>query len=172
MDFDSKEYIQIHKSQILYCVLFQIVLLLKVWGRRDGFINSQIRDFSVECQFLLCLTILRRNKLFEECEILFNASATVISQIFKTWLAFLRSKFKDIEDYCTVKLKDLPKPPKAFRNKLLQKTRFSIDCTEFKCQSTKNYREQGNNWSDYKKNTTKKVLIMVSPTGINSLYGS
>ena len=44
--------------------------------------------------------------------------------------------------------------------------RFSIDCTEFKCQSTKNYREQGNNWSDYKKNTSKKVAIMVSPTGM------
>ena len=111
------------------------------------------------------MTILRRNKLFEECQILFNVSATVISQIFKTWLAFLRAKFKDIEDRCTVELKNLPRPPKAFRNKLLRNTRFSMDCTEFKCESTKNYREQGNNWSDYKKNTTKKVLIMVSPNG-------
>ena len=60
-------------------------------------------------------------------------------------MAFLfGSHFKDIEDYCTVKLKDLPKPPKPFRNKLLRNVRFSLDCTEFKCELTKNYREQGN----------------------------
>ena len=138
---------------------------LQVWGRKPGFLNSQIRDLSVECQFLLCLLILRRNKSFEECYLLFGVSDTVISELFKTWLGFIRAKFKDMEDYCTVKLKDLPRPPPAFRNKYLRKIRFSIDCTEFRCQSTKNYREQGNNWSDYKKNTTKKVLIAVSPSG-------
>ena len=104
----------------------------------------------------MCLIILRRNKTFDECEILFGVSDNVFSQVFRTWLGFMRAKFKDIENYCTVALKDLPKVPKAFRNKLLRKTRFLIDCTEFKCESTKNYREQGNNWSDYKKNTTRK----------------
>ena len=138
---------------------------LQVLGRRDGFINWQIQDLSIECQFLFFLTILRHNKTFEECHTLFGVSATIISQVFKTWLAFMRAKFKDIENYCTIKLKDLPKLPKAFRNKFLRRTRFSIDCTEFRCESTKNYPEQGNKWSDCKKKTTRKVLIMISPTG-------
>ena len=138
---------------------------LQVWGRQPCFVNSQIRDLSVECQFLLTLMILRRNKTFQECQFHFGVSDTEISQIFKTWLDFFRAKFKDIEEYCTVKLKDLPKPPKPFRNKLLKNVRLSLDCTKFRCQSTKNYREQGNNWSDYKKHTTKKAAIMVGPTG-------
>ena len=156
------------QRKILWDFLGPAKYHLQVWGREPGFVNSQIRELSVECQFLLVLLILRRNKTFEECSFQFGVSDTLISQIFKTWLAFFRARFKDIQDYCTVKLKDLPKTPKPFRNKLLRNVRFSLDCTEFKCQSTKNYREQGNNWSDYKKHTTMKSAIMVGPTGFLS----
>ena len=98
---------------------------VKVWGRRTGFTNTQIRGLSVECQFLLCLMILRRDKTYEECSILFGVSETLISQIFKTWLAFLHFKFQALHEYVqSLTLQDLPKPPKAFRNKLLRKTRY------------------------------------------------
>ena len=110
--------------------------------------------------------ILRRDKSFEECAILFGLSDTLISQVFKTWLGFLHVKLKDVQDYVdSLTLEDLPKPPKAFRNKLLRKVRFVLDTTSFKCQSTKNYRTQGNNWSDYKKHTVYNSAIMISPTG-------
>ena len=125
-----------------------------------------IHGLSVECQFLLCLMILRRDKSFEECAILFGLSDTLISQVFKTWLGFLHVKLKDVQDYVdSLTLEDLPKPPKAFRNKLLRKVRFVLDTTSFKCQSTTNYRTQGNNWSDYKKHTVYNSAIMISPTG-------
>ena len=110
--------------------------------------------------------ILRRDKSFEECAILFGLSDTLISQVFKTWLGFLHVKLKDVQDYVdSLTLEDLPRPPKAFHNKLLRKVRFVLDTTSFKCQSTKNYRTQGNNWSDYKKHTVYNSAIMISPTG-------
>ena len=118
--------------------------------------------------FCYVLLKLKRNRTFEECTYQFGVSDTVFSQVYKTWLSFFKSELQGIEDYCTVKLKDLPKPPKPFRNKLLRNVRFSLDCTEFKCQSTKNYREQGNTWSDYKKHTTMKAAIMIGPTGFLS----
>ena len=125
-----------------------------------------IRGLSVECQFLLTLMILRRDKSFEECAILFNVSDTLVSQVFKTWVAFFKSVLEGVQEYVSsLTLEDLPRPPKAFRNKLLRKVRFSLDTTSFKCQSTKNYRTQGNNWSDYKKHTVYNSAIMISPTG-------
>ena len=103
-----------------------------MWGRRSGFTNTQIRGLSVECQFLLCLMILRRDKTYEECSILFGVSETLISQIFKTWLAFLHFKFQALHEYVqSLTLQDLPKPPKAFRNKLLRKVRY-VKCCELK----------------------------------------
>ena len=44
-------------------------------------------------------------------------------------------------------------------------SRFVLDTTSFRCHSTKNYREQGNNYSDYKKTTVYNSAIMISPTG-------
>ena len=113
------------QRQILWEFLGPAKHNLQVWGRRTGFINSEIRSLSVECQFLLCLIILRRDKAFEECHHLFGISDTVASQVFKTWLSFLKLKFKAVETYVhSLTLKDLPKPPKAFRNKLLRKVRY------------------------------------------------
>ena len=137
---------------------------LDVWGRRPGFKNSEIRDLSIECQFLLCLMILRRNKTYTKCSYLFKVCPNIISAVFKTWLAFIIAKFKDFEAYCRVSRKNL-KLPAAFKNRFLRNIRFVMDCTEFKCESTKDYGRQGNNYSDYKKGTTKKALIAVLPNG-------
>ena len=113
------------QRQILWEFLGPAKDHLQVWGRRAGFINSEIRSLSVECQFLLCLIILRRDKAFEECHHLFGISDTVASQVFKTWLSFLKVKLKAVEAYVhSLTLKDLPKPPKSFRNKQLRKVRY------------------------------------------------
>ena len=94
---------------------------LQVWGRKPGFLNTQIQGLSVECQFLLCLLILRRDKPYKECKILFGKSVTLISQVFKTWLALFHVVLQDVQDYVhTLTVKDLPRPPKAFRNKMLR----------------------------------------------------
>lgn len=110
------------ERQCLWDLLGDVKSNLQVWGRPEGFKNSQIRDLSVECQFLMFLMILRRNKTYRECGFLFQVDPTIISNVFKTWLAFVRSKFKDFEPYCRVKRKDL-KLPRAFKNKLLRDVR-------------------------------------------------
>ena len=40
-----------------------------------------------------------------------------------------------------------------------------IDCTEFKVESSTDYKQQGNLFSTYKSHTTAKVLIGVAPSG-------
>ena len=139
--------------------------LLQVWGKPEGFLNNQIRDLSIECQFLITLMILRRNKTYTECGHQFGVCPTIVSMVFKTWLKFMNVTFKHHEDFIIEKDNKFKKKPKAFRNKLLKDTEFVLDCTEFPVESTKNYEIQGNNWSDYKHGQTKKLFLAVNPWG-------
>ena len=43
--------------------------------------------------------------------------------------------------------------------------RCSVDCTEFFCQTPRDYGQQGNVYSSYKHHTTMKALIAVTPKG-------
>ena len=54
----------------------------------------------------------------------------------------------------------LPKIFKKFKN-----VRCSVDCTEFFCESPKDYGQQGNMYSSYKNHTNMKCLIAVNPNG-------
>lgn len=64
---------------------------------------------------------------------------------------------------------DLPKVFKNFKN-----VRCSVDCTEFFCQTPRDYGQQGNAFSFYKHHTTMKALIAVTPKGaacfVSDLY--
>ena len=100
--------------------------MLEVWGKPEGFLNNQIRDLSIECQFLITLMILRRNKTYTECGHQFDVCPTIVSMVFKTWLAFFRATFKTFEDYIIGKENKFKKKPKAFRNKLLKNTEYDI----------------------------------------------
>ena len=55
--------------------------------------------------------------------------------------------------------------PKAFKNRLLKNVRCVIDCTEFFSQSSSDYKQKGNMFSNYKSHATVKALIGVSPAG-------
>ena len=63
----------------------------------------------------------------------------------------------------------LPPVFKGFKN-----IRCSIDCTEFFCQTPRDYAKQGNVYSAYKHHTTFKALIAVTPNGsacfVSDLY--
>eukprot|EP00794_Sanderia_malayensis_P010598 gene10598-11719_t len=63
----------------------------------------------------------------------------------------------------------LPPVFKSFRN-----VRCLIDCTEFFCQTPRDYARQGNVYSSYQHHTTFKALIAVTPNGsacfISDLY--
>ena len=82
-----------NQRKILWDFLRPARYNLQVWGTEPGFMNSQLRDLSVECQFLLFLMILRRNKTIDECWHSFGISNTIISKVFKTCLSFCHSEF-------------------------------------------------------------------------------
>ena len=71
-----------------------------------------------------------------------------------------RQEFKDT----------LPKLFHTFKN-----IRASVDCTEFKCEMSRNYSQQGNLYSSYKSHCTMKCLIAVNPNDvacfISDLFG-
>ena len=93
--------------------------------------SGDMRVLSVPCQFLLTLCILRKGFGYQEFADIFGVSTTIVTNVFKTWLYFLYQKFSHPEWKKTlhVKTKDLPEPPKVFRNEYLKKVRFVMDTT-------------------------------------------
>ena len=76
---------------------------------------------------------------------MFGISANTISCVFKTWLIFMFKKFGHDEwrKRLFVRRQDLPQPlPEAFCNKMLEKVRVVIDCTEIEIQKPRNYQKQ------------------------------
>ena len=108
--------------------------------------SGTMRSVSVECQFLLCLTILRRNYGYQEAAYIFKINNPDIVQcVFKTWLIYMFKVLSDpiIKRKMFVKLEDLPRPlPQPFDNPILNKVRAVIDATLieviFKVQNSKN----------------------------------
>jgi hypothetical protein len=139
---------------------------LTLFGSNPPKKTSELRGISIECQFILTLTILKRNKTFEELHLDYHLSTDLISQVFKTWLQFLYWKFRDIQEAMFTKRYDIKKPlPKCFQNVLLRNTRVVIDCTEIEIESSTNYDQQSNTYSPYKTGNTIKMLIGVLPSG-------
>ena len=131
----------------------------------EGTLSGQIQCMSLDCQFLMTLLILRRDRLFEDIAFQFDLDRNVVARIFKTWVQFIFWKFKDIQTAMFTKRKDLPRLPSVFRNKLLRNTRCVIDCTELVIESARNYNQQGNIYSAYKSRPTAKILVATNPNG-------
>ena len=139
---------------------------LKMINMKHDTFSGELTCMTVECQFLLTLMVLRRNKKFEELRIVYEIANGTISSIFKTWIMFMFKKFKDVEKRMFLQRKQLFQPlPRSFRNNVLKDVRCVIDCTEIRVQSSRNYRQQGNIYSSYKHVTTAKVLIATVPSG-------
>jgi hypothetical protein len=139
---------------------------LEIIGKTPVKFSGDLSGFSVECQFLMTLMILRRGITFLQVQMDYRLNKNLVSQVFKTWLQFMYMKFRDFRDQMFVRRKDIPKPlPAVFRNKLLKNTRIVIDCTEFNLESSTNYKQHNNTYSLYKTHTTSKALIGVLPSG-------
>ena len=95
--------------------------------------SGTMRSVSVTCQFLLTLTILRRNYGYTEAGLIFKINNPDIVQcVFKTWLLFMFNELgsKEWRKKLFVKLEDLPRPfPEPFDNDILNKVRIVIDTT-------------------------------------------
>ena len=49
------------ERKIMWDLLGDVKYKLQVWGKPQGFLNTQIRDLSIECQFIVTLLILKQN---------------------------------------------------------------------------------------------------------------
>ena len=117
-------------------------------------------------QFLIAMMKLRRGYYYIEFHIRFKLNQNMVAKVTHTWLQVLYLTFYDMRNEMFVKTSDITKPvPRAFRNSYLRNVRTVIDCTEFFVESSKNQRQQGNIWSDYKHHTTYKALVAVAPSG-------
>ena len=134
--------------------------------------SGNMKSISVEDQFSLMLSILRRGWTYIETGYMFNVSDETAACVFKTWLMFVFRKFDDIRDQMYTKRSDFTQPlPECFRNELLKDVRIILDATEVKIEGSINYEEQGNTHSSYKDHTTGKAVYGVGPHG-NLMFAS
>ena len=89
--------------------------------------SGELLELSVECQFLLTLHLLRRNITYHEASLHYNiGNSWLVSQVFKSWLQFFFYELKEHEAEWFTKFKDLPRPPKAFQNPIMESCRVVI----------------------------------------------
>ena len=141
---------------------------MNYWGSKGG--NNCVAQFPLDEQLMITLIRLRRGWNIFTLSHIYKCSTFIIRQIFVTWIQLLFHHFKA---YLTLPIRDeLPKRPPVFQP--FPNIRASIDCTEFRCQSPRNYAQQGNAYSSYKNHTTFKCLIAVTPNGaagfVSDLY--
>ena len=89
---------------------------------------------------------------------------TSIRNIFTMFIQLMYKIFRDME-YVMFPSKEFLKRyhPKVFKS--MPKVRCSVDCTEFRVQTSRNFARQGNTFSTYKHANTLKCLIAVTPNG-------
>ena len=110
---------------------------LQMWKRDCK--SGDMKSMTVDDQFLLCLIILRKDWSYQDVASVFGIDEKIVSSTFITWLQFIYQKYKDEESFFFTKKKDIKKDslPECFQNKELRETRYVIDCTEFKTQSSR-----------------------------------
>lgn len=113
----SKFYTGLTKNQrvCLWNFLGESKDKLTMIGMKKGTLSGKIGFMSVECQFLMTLLILRRDRLFQDISFQFDLNRNAVASIFKTWVQFIFWKFKDIQTLMFTKRKDLPRLPAVFR---------------------------------------------------------
>ncbi|XP_066928361.1 uncharacterized protein [Clytia hemisphaerica] len=149
----------------LYDFLGDAKFNLTYWNSTNK-TNSTSRNFSFSPAEQLFITLLRLRRGFNLYTVahFYFVSEYTIRTIFTTWIMFMFHHFKSLKDLIFPERqafkKTLPKVFKPFKNICA-----SIDCTEFKCEVPRDYKQQGNMYSKYKSNCTMKCLIAVNPNG-------
>ena len=94
----------------------------------------------------------------------FGISESTVSNIFRTWMHFLRHEFQGFVSFPSRSFL-LDKMPKIFKE-LYPKTVIIIDAVEFRMESPSALDLQSACYSSYKGTTTMKELVGISPLGV------
>ncbi|XP_066930978.1 uncharacterized protein [Clytia hemisphaerica] len=157
----------------LYEFLGEAKFNLTYWNSNKKESTTQTRITSLTLPEQLFVTLLRLRRGFNIFTLahFYGVSETTIRTVFTTWMMFMFHHFKSFEIFPERQAfrKFLPKVFRPFK-----KIRASIDCTEFKCQTPRDYKQQGHLYSSYKSHCTMKCLIAVNPNGaacfVSDLY--
>lgn len=120
------------------------------------------KTISPKNQLFITLVRLRCGLLMKDIAYRFNISESYVSKIILTWITFMYEKFKSL-DIFPERETDRSKIPKIFRK--FKNIRVIIDGFELRTQKPKDYREQGNVYSNYKSCPTHKFLIGIHVSG-------
>ncbi|XP_031573596.1 uncharacterized protein LOC116307468 [Actinia tenebrosa] len=89
---------------------------------------------------------------------------TTVRDIFTTFIQLMYKIFREMEDVMFPTRETLRRfLPRVF--KTMKNARCTVDCTEFRIQTSRNFAQQGNTYSQYKHSNTFKCLIAVTPNG-------
>ena len=117
------------------------------------------------------LTLCRLRQGFAELHLvqLFNISQPTVSRIFISWINFLYLKLGHINIWPSRELVN-ETIPEDFKAKY-PTTRVIIDCTEVRCEMLSSLLLNNELFNSYKRHTTLKALVGISPKGFFTFIG-
>lgn len=120
------------------------------------------KKISPQNQLFLTLVRLRCGMLLKDLAYRFDIHESYASKIITTWITFMYNTFKKLDIFPDRETdnKRIPKVFKHFKN-----IRVIIDGFEVRTQKPKDYREQGNVYSNYKASATHKFLVGIHVCG-------
>ena len=151
-----------------FCSLYEFLdpegANLQFW--RENRVQTGRPTLTLKCQLAITLWRLRRRTTLTELSYHFGICHDLLQRITVTWIQFMFQQFNDIREAMFV-TRDIHRQflPSSFRNALLRDVRIVIDCTEIFCETSGDYSQKGNMYSQYKSHSTTKVLIGVAPSG-------
>lgn len=113
-------------------------------------------------ELFLTLIKLRQNPGMEDLSYRFHISLTSVASIFQRWIDVLYTNLHGMIIWPTT---DHMQLPPVFQNKVFQRVRCIIDCTEFFIQRPSSLKARAQTFSNYKRHNTIKCLIGISPSG-------
>ena len=134
--------------------------------------SGRKRMLSPEEELFLCLSRLRCGLLEKDLANRYNISVSQVSNIWLTWLDFLRTRLRAVPIWPSRQFVDETMP--ANLKESYPRTRVIIDCTELFLEMPSEPRCQSATFSTYKNHNTAKGLVGISPRGdivfVSELY--
>ena len=155
---------------------------IRYWchGKNSKQINSHklSSQWSSEERLYICLLRLKRGFTIKTLSLLLSTpdkqiKDTSIREIFTTFIQLMYKVFRDMRRVMFPSKEIMQRfLPRVF--KTIKRIRCSVDCTEFRVETSRNFARQGNTYSSYKHANTFKCLIAVTPNGgscfVSDLY--
>lgn len=153
---------------------------IRYWSqnRKQTKSNKLSSKWSLEEKLYICLLRLKRGFTIKTMSLMLSTpdkpiKETTIREIFTTFIQLMYKVFRDMRWVMFPPKEILQKfLPRVF--KTIKRVRCSVDCTEFRVETSRNFARQGNTYSSYKHANTFKCLIAVTPNGgscfVSDLY--